>query len=89
MSFSACPIATVEAPVERVWSLLADPAHYARWWDASGVETQDETQDFAGETQDFASVQHLITPEGPAQPGQKIYARTRGLGRVRAWRQLV
>ena len=34
MSFSTCPIATVGAPVERVWSLLANPASYARWWDA-------------------------------------------------------
>jgi hypothetical protein len=34
LSFSTCPIATVDAPVERVWSLLADPANYARWWDA-------------------------------------------------------
>lgn len=34
MSFSTCPIATVDAPLERVWSLLADPANYARWWDA-------------------------------------------------------
>lgn len=34
MSFSTCPIATVEAPIERVWRLLADPALYAQWWDA-------------------------------------------------------
>jgi hypothetical protein len=34
MSFSTCPIATVNAPVERVWQLLADPAAYALWWDA-------------------------------------------------------
>ena len=34
MSLSTCPIATVEAPVERVWDLLADPGSYALWWDA-------------------------------------------------------
>lgn len=34
MSLSTCPIATVEAPVERVWDLLADPNNYALWWDA-------------------------------------------------------
>ena len=34
MSFSTCPIATVEAPIDQVWRLLADPAHYAQWWDA-------------------------------------------------------
>lgn len=34
MSISTCPIATVEAPVERVWQLLADPNNYGLWWDA-------------------------------------------------------
>jgi len=34
MSLSTCPIATVEAPVEQVWQLLADPYNYALWWDA-------------------------------------------------------
>ncbi|MGB8645402.1 MAG: SRPBCC family protein [Anaerolineae bacterium] len=34
MSFSACPIAVVNAPVDQVWSLLSDPAGYALWWDA-------------------------------------------------------
>jgi ligand-binding SRPBCC domain-containing protein len=34
MSISTCPIATVEAPVEQVWQLLADPHNYALWWDA-------------------------------------------------------
>jgi hypothetical protein len=34
MSFSTCPIDTVDAPVERVWQLLADPSAYALWWNA-------------------------------------------------------
>ena len=34
MSFATCPIATVDAPVWRVWRLLADPGCYALWWDA-------------------------------------------------------
>jgi hypothetical protein len=34
MSFSTCPIDTVDAPVERVWQLLANPSAYALWWDA-------------------------------------------------------
>ncbi len=34
MTLSTCPIATINAPVERAWSLLADPANYDRWWDA-------------------------------------------------------
>jgi len=34
MSISACPLATIHAPVERVWSFLSEPANYALWWDA-------------------------------------------------------
>jgi hypothetical protein len=34
MSLNTCPIAIVKASVEQVWGLLADPAHYALWWDA-------------------------------------------------------
>ena len=34
MSISTCPIATVKAPVEQVWQLLADPYNYGLWWDA-------------------------------------------------------
>lgn len=34
MTLSVCPIATVQAPVERVWALLSDPASYAEWWNA-------------------------------------------------------
>jgi hypothetical protein len=34
MSLNTCPIATVDAPAERVWRLLADPVRYADWWDA-------------------------------------------------------
>jgi ligand-binding SRPBCC domain-containing protein len=34
MSVSTCPIATIDAPVERVWNLLANPDRYADWWDA-------------------------------------------------------
>jgi hypothetical protein len=34
MSISVCPITTIGAPVERVWSFLSEPANYALWWDA-------------------------------------------------------
>jgi ligand-binding SRPBCC domain-containing protein len=34
MSMNTCPITTVEAPVEQVWQLLADPNNYGLWWDA-------------------------------------------------------
>jgi uncharacterized protein YndB with AHSA1/START domain len=60
MSVSTCPIATVDAPVGRVWRLLANPSCYSLWWDA----------------QTFS-----IIPEGPAQPGQEIFAGAVALGK--------
>jgi uncharacterized protein YndB with AHSA1/START domain len=60
MSVSVCPVATIHAPVERVWSFLSEPANYALWWDAQT---------------------RSITPEGPASPGQRIYAQTTALGK--------
>ena len=60
MSYSTCPIATVDAPVDVVWTLLGDLARYDLWWEVQTVS---------------------ITPEGPAQPGQRILAGTRALGR--------
>jgi hypothetical protein len=34
MSFTTCPVATVNAPADQVWNLLDTPANFARWWDA-------------------------------------------------------
>ena len=34
MSISTCPIAVINAPIERVWALLAEPANYDSWWNA-------------------------------------------------------
>jgi hypothetical protein len=34
MSLRVCPIATIDAPAERVGTLLAHPVRYAEWWDA-------------------------------------------------------
>ncbi len=34
MSFSPCPIATVNAPADQVWRLIADPAQFDMWWEA-------------------------------------------------------
>ena len=34
MSISTCPMATVEAPAELVWQLLAVPYNYRLWWEA-------------------------------------------------------
>ncbi len=35
MSLSVCPVALVRSPAERVWALLADPAVYDTWWEAT------------------------------------------------------
>ena len=34
MSVSTCPIAVINAPIERVQELLAEPANYNLWWNA-------------------------------------------------------
>ena len=34
MSISTCPIAVVNAPLQRVWELLSEPKNYDLWWDA-------------------------------------------------------
>ncbi len=34
MSVNACPIATLKAPMEKVWRFLSVPENYALWWDA-------------------------------------------------------
>ncbi|MGN6814000.1 MAG: SRPBCC family protein [Thermomicrobiales bacterium] len=34
---NVCPAVVVNAPVERVWALLADPARFDDWWDAQTV----------------------------------------------------
>jgi len=34
MSVSICPIAMINAPMERVWKFLSEPGNYALWWDA-------------------------------------------------------
>lgn len=35
MTVSACPIATIAAPMERVWEMLTNPVTYSEWWDAT------------------------------------------------------
>ncbi len=59
MSLRVCPIASVRAPVGRVWSFLNQPENYALWWDARTES---------------------IVPKGPAEPGQRIHARTMQFG---------
>lgn len=58
MSVRVCPMDIINAPVERVWTFLSEPANYAFWWDAQT---------------------RSIVPEGRAQSGQKIHAKTSGL----------
>ena len=59
MSISVCPIASVHAPIQRVWSFLSQPGNYSQWWDAKT---------------------RSIEPQGPAQPGQRIHARSVAFG---------
>ncbi len=49
MSSIACPIATVHAPVEQVWPLLADPSRYDLWWEAHTVSIMPEGPAQAGQ----------------------------------------
>ena len=40
MALSICPTADVQAPLERVWSYLAQPSNYSLWWDARTVSIE-------------------------------------------------
>ena len=42
MSVSACPVATIHAPAERVWRLLSQPDNYALWYDAQTLSITPE-----------------------------------------------
>jgi uncharacterized protein YndB with AHSA1/START domain len=47
MTLSTCPIATINAPIESVWKLLAEPANYDLWWDAKtrSIDPQGRAQE--------------------------------------------
>ena len=79
MSISVCPLATIHAPVERVWSLVSEPTNYALWWDAQAHWS------FFSEPAKYAlwgeAQTQSIVPEGPASRGQKVYAQTTALGK--------
>jgi ligand-binding SRPBCC domain-containing protein len=79
MSISVCPLATIHAPVERVWSFLSEPANYGLWWDAQ------TRWSFFSEPAHHAlwwdAQTRSIVPEGSASAGQKIYAQTTALGK--------
>ena len=79
MSISVCPLATISAPVERVWSLFSEPASYDLWWDAQThwIFLSEPTNYAPG----WGAQAQSTVPEGPASPGQKIYAQTTALGK--------
>ena len=49
MTVSVCPITTINAPVERVWAFLSEPANYALWWDAQTRSITPEGHALAGQ----------------------------------------
>lgn len=49
MTVNVCPIATVNAPVERVWRFLSEPANYDLWWDAQTRSIEPEGHARAGQ----------------------------------------
>ena len=49
MSVNVCPMAVVNAPIERVWELLAEPANYDLWWDAKTQSILPEGRAQAGQ----------------------------------------
>lgn len=56
MGISVCPIAVIDAPVERVWSLVVDPAQWADWADASLEHVDPPGPTHAGQTFVVSSV---------------------------------
>jgi hypothetical protein len=48
-SLSVCPIAVIDAPIERVWGLLSQPSSYAQWWDAQTRAIEPEGAARAGQ----------------------------------------
>jgi len=60
MSVNVCPVAIVNASLDRVWEFLSEPKNFALWWDAQT---------------------RSIVPQGHAHAGQKIHAKTIGVGK--------
>ena len=46
---NVCPIATINAPIEKVWGYLSEPANYALWWDAQTLSITPEGHAQAGQ----------------------------------------
>ncbi len=49
MTISTCPIAVVNAPIERVWSFLSEPANYDLWWEVQTRAIVPEGRAHAGQ----------------------------------------
>jgi hypothetical protein len=49
MGLYSCPIATVHAPLDKLWGLLSDPSQYALWWDAETRSIEHPNPAFAGQ----------------------------------------
>ena len=50
MTIAVCPVATIEAPLERVWALLMAPESYSEWWDAHTERVEPPGAATAGQT---------------------------------------
>jgi uncharacterized protein YndB with AHSA1/START domain len=50
MSLNVCPADTVQAPMERVWELLMQPAGYGRFWDLTVERVEPEGPAVVGQT---------------------------------------
>jgi hypothetical protein len=50
MTLNVCPADTVQAPAERVWELLMQPAGYGRFWDLTVERVEPEGPATVGQT---------------------------------------
>jgi uncharacterized protein YndB with AHSA1/START domain len=50
VAVETCPADLVHAPVDKVWSLLAQPSQYDRWWDAHTTRIDPEGPAAPGQT---------------------------------------
>lgn len=50
MTLKVCPADTVQAPLERVWALLMDPAGYGSFWDLTLERVEPEGLAVVGQT---------------------------------------
>jgi hypothetical protein len=55
MSLTVCPAATVAAPVEVIWEILTQPAHYSLWADAQLQQIEPNGPAVVGQTIHFTS----------------------------------